>query len=430
MSRTALEPAGAPRSARRRRFGALVPLGILGAVVTSLVGACGLSLGTQPFACADGKTCPSGYTCQANVCLEDGQHPKVTRALRVTYINRSEMYWFPSAKGGATLLLNDGFSPGARGVYEVHVGADGQVSPPIMILPFPGEQTVSSAAVALDDTHYGLVTMSFPGALGDGLSLRVHSLPRDGAAAPSDTVISDIKYAFAGGYEPAYLGAVMRGEELDYAFTDPGKGGGIVITRLQKDGTLIGTFRLPLPKGVLPLSGDCLLWKAADGRVMLRTGLDSVHLFSLDIEKGLGAEVPVGDGQPLYGFGNTVGFIVPNADGTQITFETRDLTGNVLATTPAEPYDPNVEPYTGVPYENGALIAPVTSDPAFKTMEIAYLGPDGKYRHVASVDRPGDDGLYSARAFATNGNAFIAWTSFHDQLMDVWVGVSPLGALP
>ncbi len=391
---------------------------------------CGLTLGAVPFACADGKTCPTGYTCQANVCLQAGQHPNVTRALRITYINRSEMYWFASPAGGASLLVNDGFSPGARGVYEVHVGADGAVSPAVMLLPFPGEQTVSSAAIAIDDTHYGLVTMSFPGALDDGLSIKLHSLPRDGSAPPHDTILRDDRFTYAGGYEPAYVGGVVRGDEIDYAFTDPGQGGGVVVTRTQKDGTLVGRFRIPLPQGVLPLSGDCLLWKTTDGRVMLRLGLGAQSVFSLDLDKGTATAVSSGDGVPLYGFGSSIAYMVPNEDSSQVTFTVRDLAGNTLGTSPVEPYNANVDPYTGVAFGTGALVAPVSSDPDFKTMEVAYIGSDGGYRHVASVDRPGDDGLYSARSFATGSNVYIAWTSFHEQLMDLWIGVAPLGALP
>lgn len=405
-------------------------LGALACVGAALVSSCSVTLGTQPFACADGKTCPSGYSCQSNVCVQDGQNPKVTRALRITYINRSEMYWFASPQGGASLLVNDGFSPGARGIYEIHVAPDGKASPAVKLLPFPGEQTVSSSAVVLDDKHYGLVTMNFPGALDDSLVMRVHSLPRDGSAPPSDVVLHEDSYGFAGGYEPAYIGAIVRGDELDYAFTDPGQGGAVVVTRLKKDGTFISKYRIPLPAGVLPLSGDCALWQAQDGRVMLRVGLDVQRVYSLDIDQGLAAIVPASEGYPLFGFGNSVAYLDSNADGSQVTVVVRDITGNTLGSSSPEPYDPNVQPYTAVGFGAGALIAPLSNDASFKTLQVGYVGADGKFAHVASVERPGDDGLYTARAFASDGTVYVAWTSFHDQLMDLWVAVSPLGALP
>jgi hypothetical protein len=33
------------------------------------------SLGDQPYACGQNEACPSGYTCQGNICVRDGLHP-------------------------------------------------------------------------------------------------------------------------------------------------------------------------------------------------------------------------------------------------------------------------------------------------------------------------------------------------------------------
>jgi hypothetical protein len=422
------------RFGRRRGAGRAVAPAVAGLALVlggALVSAsCSVQLGKEPFGCSDGKTCPTGYSCQASVCVVDGDVPNVTRPLRVTYINRSEMYWFASPKGGATLVVNDGFSPGARGIFEVHVSADGHISPTVKLLGFPAEQTVSSAIVALDETHYGVVTMSFPGALEDGLVLALHSLPRDGSAPPNDVVLHSDTYPYLGGYEPAYVGGVVRGDDVVFAFTDPGAGGSIVVTRLKKDGTLVSQFRIPLPAGVLPLSGDCIIWRNADNRLMMRVGLDVMRVFSLDIDQGTATPVATSAGTPLFGFGGSVVYLEPNADNSQVTYVLRDLNGAMISSSPVEPFTDGLEPYTAVAYGAGALVAPLSTDPSFPTMDVAYVGPDGSFARVASVERPGNDGLYTARAFATEGKAYIAWTSFHDQLMDLWIGVSPLTGVP
>ena len=396
----------------------------------ALVSSCSPDLGETPFACSDGKNCPSGYACVATVCVEDGQSPKTARPMRVTYINSAEMYWFASPAGGATLVVNDGFSPGARGIYEIHVDASGKVGDATELLPFANEMATSTAIVALDDEHYGVVTMGFPGALEDGISIALHSLPREGAAAAGDTVLYQEKRAYLGGYEPAYIAGVENDGEVVFAFTDQSAGGSVVITRVSNSGVLVDSFQLDLPEGILPLSGDCLLWKGPDDRLMLRLGLDAVTVFSIDLEGRKAVAVPSGKGTPLFGYGGSIAWLETRDDGSAADYVVRDLAGAELGRSPSEAFASGLEPYTGTSFQGGALVAPLSSDDAFSTIEVGYLGASGSFANVASVTRPGSDALYSARAFASDGKAYVAWTSFHDSLMDLWVAATPLGAVP
>jgi len=404
---------------------------LLGLVAAAAAAACSPELGDTPFACDAEGTCPESYTCQATVCVADSANPLISRPLRVTYINRSEMFWFPSAKGGATLIVNDGFSPGELGLYEIHVGADGVAEAPIKLLDFPGVTPVSSVVVALDDQTYGVVTMRFPDELEDDVELALQALPRDGGKPrPAPRLLHSAKYPYVGGYEPAYVGGVLRGDDVVYAFTEAGTGGAIVVTRLKKDGTDVTTQRIPLPDGVLPLSADCLLWRAADASLMLRVGLDVIRVFSLDIDEGTATEVPLAAGTPLFGFGGSVTYLETSEDAEQATIVLRDLEGKQIGASPPQPFTFGLEPYTGVAYGAGALVAPLSDDVSYATIDVGYMGPDGTFAKVASVKRQDTDELYTARAFASEGKAYVAWTSFHEQLMDVWVGVSPLKGVP
>lgn len=391
---------------------------------------CAPDLGEEPFSCTDGKTCPDGYACVATVCVEDGVVPKAARPMRVTYINSAEMYWFASPLGGASLVVNDGFSPGARGIYEIHVDGSGKVNSPIELLPFANEMTTSSAIVTLDDQHYGVVTIGFPGALEDGVVVALHSLPRDGTEKPSDTILYQETRAYLGGYEPAYIGAIDVAGNVVIAFTDQSQGGSVVITRVSKSGTLIASFSVDLPDGILPLSGDCLLWKGPDDRIMLRVGLDEIRVFSIDLVSESAVEVSNSEGTPLYGYGGSIAWLETSDDDASADYVVRDLGGTELGRSPTEGFASGLEPYTGTAFKDGALFAPMSSDDSFANLDIGYLDANGSFAKVASVARTGDDALYSARAFASGDKAYLAWTSFHDSLMDLWVAAAPLGALP
>ncbi len=415
-----------------RRF----PLAIKGTSAAALfalaaVAGCAPELGDAPFACGEGGVCPEGYACQATVCIADGTRPPVSRPLRVTYINRSEMTWFASPKGGATLVVNDGFSPGALGLYEIHVAADGSADAPTKLLDFAGETPLSSVVLGLDDQTYGVVTMRFPDELEDDVEISLHALPRDsGADRPVERVLYAARYPFVGGYEPAYIGGVVRSEDIVFAFTEANAGGGVVITRLQKDGTEVSTQRIALPEGVLPLSADCLIWRAADGSLMLRVGLDVIRVFKLDVDEGAATEVPPAPGIPLFGFSGSVAYLETSEEAEEATVVLRDLEGAQIGASPTQPFTVGLEPYTGVAYGAGTLITPLSADASYATIDVGYMGPDGRWAKVASVARQDVDELYTARAFALDGTAYVAWTSFHEQLMDVWVGISPLKGVP
>ena len=47
----------------------------------------------------------------------------------------------------------------------------------------------------------------------------------------------------------------------------------------------------------------------------------------------------------------------------------------------------------------------------------------GSFSTIASVEREATDELYSARAFSDGTRVYVAWTSFHEDLMDLWVTV-------
>lgn len=402
------------------------------AALALILAACAPELGSEPFACGDGATCPEGYTCRSAVCVVDGESPALARALRVTYINRSELAWFASPRGGATLLANDGFSPGELGIYEIHVAPDGQADPPVKLVDFPGTTPVSSAMVAIDDARYGIVTMRFPGELEDDVELAIQVVPREGSGAPP-TLLHRATYPYVGGYEPAYVGAAVSRGGIAYAFTDAGEGGAVVVTEVAADGAVVGSQRIPLPEGVLPLSADCLLWRAADGGLMLRVGLERMRVFRLDLEEGTAELVPEPEGvagTPLFGFGGSIAYLEPDPSGTQASYVLRDLDGDILGQSAPQAFTEGLEPYTAVAYGAGALLAPLSEDASFRTLDVGYMGPDGSFTRAARIERRDTDELYTARAFATGGTAYLAWTTFHEQLMDVWVGVAPITGVP
>jgi hypothetical protein len=84
------------------------------------------------------------------------------------------------------------------------------------------------------------------------------------------------------------------------------------------------------------------------------------------------------------------------------------------------------EVHAALPYEGGALFAPLSKDPAFPELGVGWRSPTEGLRQVASVKRQSADRIYSARVLAAQGKAFVAWTEFHESLMDLWVAVVPL----
>src|SRR4051794_15631337 len=101
-------------------------------VFAALAG-CSPELGAVPFACDQGGACPTGYACQSTVCVRDGDRLPIARAERVVWINSGEMSWMKGLHGGAVLIVNDGFTPGAHGIYELTVSAAGDVAAPRLL---------------------------------------------------------------------------------------------------------------------------------------------------------------------------------------------------------------------------------------------------------------------------------------------------------
>jgi hypothetical protein len=102
----------------------------------------------------------------------------------------------------------------------------------------------------------------------------------------------------------------------------------------------------------------------------------------------------------------------------------RDRAGGVRGAPSAVTVPLGVDPFVAVPSASGALVAPLDLDDrgAFSVFEARS---DGTTRPVARVEPPGDDDLYTARALAHGGRIFVAWASFHGQLVDVWTQAIP-----
>jgi hypothetical protein len=428
-SRVSVEPSKRSPLLRRERGLGRLRLGLFSVGALYAMGACSPEFGEQPFACDEAGVCPEGYRCEATVCVAEGVQPTVSRPMRISYINRSEMYWFPSPKGGATLVVNDGFSPGARGLFELHVSPEGAVTGPTKLLDFPGDKAVSSVVLALDDGRYGAVTMSFPKDLDEDIEVALHALPREGSGV-TPSVLHRESHPYFGGYEPAYVGGAVVGEELVYAFAEADAGGSIGVVRLRKDGSFVGEQRIDLPPEILPLSADCLMWRAADASLTLRVGLMEQRVYTLDLAAGTAEMIAPVPGTPIFGFGRSIAYLEADEAAEQASYVLRGLDGALIGSSPPFPFDGSIEPYTAVPYGAGALIAPLPSDLELSTIDVGYLGPDGSFAKVGGVPRQGGDAVYTARAFATEGKVYVAWTSFHEQLMDLWIGVSPLKGVP
>ena len=81
-------------------------------------------------------------------------------------------------------------------------------------------------------------------------------------------------------------------------------------------------------------------------------------------------------------------------------------------------------PFVGVPFDGGILVAPASSDPKLPTIDVAWVSPAEPLRIVAGVTRQSSDPVYTARAFARDGKAYIAWVEYHEGSMDLWVSVT------
>jgi hypothetical protein len=395
-----------------------------------VVGACSFDLGDTPYACSDGVTCPDGFTCRATVCVADGAKPPAARPMRVTYINSAEMYWFDGRTDGATLLVNDGFSPGAKGIFEIHVGADGAVTGPKKLLDFGGEFPVSSGIVALDDGHYGALTLNFPAEDESTSRVQLYSLEREATGEPAKKLLFTRDLPYVGGYEPPYIAAIVHQGQLVVALTNPANGGRVEIETRSLDGASISSFDVALPDGLLPLSGDCLLWETPSGKLVLRLGLDVISLAEIDVVSNTATFLAEAPGTPIYALDGTsdlaIVWLEVDDDGAA-QYVVRDRDGVEIARTPKSGFQDGLEPYTASSAAAGALVAPLSEDADFAKLGVGLIGATGTLSPVASFDRPPEDTLYSARAHVRDGKAYVAWTAFHDALMDLWVasGAAP-----
>lgn len=403
---------------------------------TLLVPGCTPELGDVPFACSADGSCPEGYACQSTVCVREGAAAGPARPARVKWINAGEMHWVGRPGGGAALVVNDGFTPGARGLYEILVSPDGSVGEPRLLYGYGDELPIASSVAALDDARYVVAMLRFPRVDEDAMSLEVLAIGRESASSV-ETLYRE-QEPFLGGVEPPYLGLSAGQGAIDVAWARPSAGGRVEVLRVERDGSVWNRARAgeqPLPAEILPLSGDCALWRSGEDELTVRVGFEAFALGRVDAAGQVSA-LELVDGVPLYAAGGEVlemryGDYDEGAGAYAISFarlgadlaELDEVQGGVLQAA--------LEPYTGTPYQGGALIAPLSDDASFSTLHVGFWSPGAAApARVATVTRSSTNDLYSARAFADGGTAYLAWTEFHESLMDLWVATAPLSGAP
>jgi hypothetical protein len=400
-----------------------------------LASGCTPELGDVPFACETGGLCPEGYSCQATVCVRDGVSPIARRPIRVQWINPAEMFWIASKDGGASLLVNDGFTPDEKGIYEIRVSPDGVVSEPRALYLYGDGPTISSSVFALPDGRYGVALVRFPNIDGNVTTLDLIAIERDTPAGTTPAIenLFTKTTPYLGGVEPPYVAAVLDGTTLNIAWTVPSDGGQTEVLHLERQGSLWNptwTAKTQLPNEILPLSGDCQLFRADDGFLTLRVGFESYALTNIDAMGTIAPFKSVTD-EPLFGWKEGVfamrrGDYDVSAATYAISFPFLDPAGAVVSEDTGFILGDTASPFVGTSFEGGTLIAPISRDVAMPTIDVGWRSPTEPLRIVASVPRASTEPLYTARAFGAGDVAYIAWTEFHESSMDLWVGVSPL----
>jgi hypothetical protein len=420
-------------STMRGTWGILTALAVMGA-------SCAPTLGDAPFSCADGSACPTGYSCASTVCVRDGTRVDQARPARVVWINSGEMTWVPEADGSATLVVNDGFTQGAHGIYSVHVGVDGATGDLATLVSYGDEYPMSSSVVALDAERYGIATLRYPDVSSTDLTLEVLGVPRHpapGTTPAIETLYTD-KDTFLGGTEPPYISALSDGKSMDICWTRPTGGGRVEVTHLERTNNLWKATRKPtraLPDGVLPLSGDCLLWRTGPAEVTARVGLDTqalVRVTDKDTTSIADDFVP-SDDYPIFAYEDGSRLLV-RTDGaddatgdSRVSFVVQSPKGDDASVEDGYFFNDTTDVFSATSSDVGPLVALVSKDPALVDLTIGMRSsdPNKLIVPIAQVHRSGNDKIYSARAFVRGDKVFVAWTAFYQSLMDLWITVVP-----
>ncbi len=392
--------------------------GLFGAFALAVVH-CSPELGEAPFACSEAGLCPADYECVSGQCVTVGSLPEEVRAMRVTWINSGEMYWFENEAGGVSLVVNDGFTPSLRGLYELDLGSDGSVGEPRLLLDFAEDYPTSTAVVSLDDVNYGVVSMRFPAVDEDEQTLRLTRVPKGSGAAE---VLFEDNVPFVGGTEPAYVAALARDGKIDICFSDATDGGQLTLLRLGEDGNEERRLSSSLPAGVLPLSGDCHLWEG-EGELFVRIGLDAPILYRIDDAVSMSTDVdpPLAvEGLPV--FADSDGILAVSNDPSGAAKLVRfDWSGDLIDSQPIGVVQETLERHTAGRSPSGALLlAPTSQDAGFGDLRVLDLSSDTASTST-SVTRSGSDDIYSGRAFQSGCRTYLAWTALHEDLMDLWI---------
>jgi len=193
-----------------------------------------------------------------------------------------------------------------------------------------------------------------------------------------------------------------------------------------------------LPAEILPLSGDCALWKTGADSVVVRVGFEQFAVASFDLKEGsMTPSTPFKllDDIPIYGWADKLlllryGDLDSASESYRVSYVLWDsVAGKDIEVDDGGVLQEPLEPYTAVPSGDGALFGPRSSDPSFPMLEVASRSPTEKLTTVASIARGSSDRIYSARAFESGGKVYFAWTEFHESLMDLWVAVASKEAL-